>query len=889
MTSFVDVFGGNTIPPSEFSYVRYTLTGSADFVWPFQYSGTGSIIADIVELDATDFPSTVTLPPANSVSVGTDILFRNIGADTVTINDDSGNLVATLATGEAKLVYVTNNATAAGSWGVFTFGTGTSSADASALAGFGLRTWLGKLVPDHAYIEKNAGYTVAASDRNKLINVTAGTITIDMPESSTVEAGFHVLIRNSSIGVTTIDGFGGELVNGSLTFGLSPNESAIFVNSGSGWYTVGYGRDATFVFSEYVVNAAAGDVTLSSSDVAGRMIRVAGTATGNITITIPALDNIYFINTEAGLGAFSATFTTGSGNTVILPSSQRTVIYCDGTNVLTAITTSVISTIALADGSAAVPSISWSLDADLGFYRVGANSVGITAGGVLRATFDTTGEILAGNLDFSGTARRITADMSNATPANRLAFKSSTLNSRSSVHVAPNGTSNISELVLESDSAMASGSVGSVQMTGAEFRIGSGPRGAGSTLPMTFYMNVTEYARFVAAGRFLINTTTDDAVSQLQVNGCGSFSGVSAGAVLDQLVITNSSLTIGTEASLFLAPTSAGGVIRGARISAIQENGTNNIGLKFYTGSGATITSKMSISSAGVTNIASTSAGALSNILTLTNSSVTAATEAGLRLNPSSTDVDRAATITGYQDGSNNVSFRFYTGAGAVSTLRAVLDATGLGINTTTPFTKLHVTHGTAGNPATVGTTDSAAAERLTVSTVSVDQGVTAGGSWWIQPRLTANLATNQATLINPNGGNVWMGQLVDDGTGVKYQFAGGELSTVGGSKFWLAGIRQHGVAVHGRINGIGVPAVIESGFGISSITDNGTGNYTINYSAPSLTLTGLPMGSVNTFAAYVQYASATTLSCRLNLRNTGGVLTDSSDFSFAVIGGTNA
>jgi hypothetical protein len=396
MPTFTNVFGGDNVPPSEYAYAAYSISANAELVWPFNFNGTNLLEADILEITATVAALTLMLPPASNVSVGTDFLIRNMGAEDFEIIDQDSNSLTTIAPGEAKLFYVSDNSSVAGTWGIFTYGTGTSSADASALAGYGLRVWLAKLVPDHSYIEKNADYTVVDSDRNKLINVITGSITINMPLSSDVEAGFHVLIRNSSVGSITVDGNGIEEIDGELTFTLMPGESAIFVCSGSDWYTVGYGRDVDFTFSEFVINAAGGDVTLSASDVSGRMIRVAGVAAADIEVTLPAIDNVYFVNTESGLGVFSVTFTTGSGLTTVLPASQRTALYSDGTNVITAITTSLTTTISLADGSAGAPSLSFALDPDTGIYRLSPGQVGFTSNGSLIISFTGDGLRLGG-------------------------------------------------------------------------------------------------------------------------------------------------------------------------------------------------------------------------------------------------------------------------------------------------------------------------------------------------------------------------------------------------------------------------------------------------------------------------------------------------------------
>lgn len=391
MTTFTDPFGGETIPPGNYSYAQYNVAASITLVWPNQYAGVNTLIADILELNVTSASLSATLPPANAESTGRDVLIRNTGSQTINILDNAGGAVTTIAAGESKYVYITNNATAAGTWSSFTFGTGTSAADASQLAGLGLQSSSGLIRVYLAYLAKSANYQITANDRAKLINVTSGVVTLTLPQASVAGEGYYIALRNSGSGSVTIEGWGTEMVNGSLSYTLNQNESTLIATDGSSWYTIGQGKDATFAFSEFVVNAAAGSVVLTAADVAGRMIRIAGTAVGNITVTLPAIDNIYFVNTESGLGGFSVTFTTGAGATLALGANLRTVIYSDGTNIRTAVSTTVTSAISLDDGSDAAPSLTFALDSNLGLFRLGADQMGFTANGTQVGFWDVNG------------------------------------------------------------------------------------------------------------------------------------------------------------------------------------------------------------------------------------------------------------------------------------------------------------------------------------------------------------------------------------------------------------------------------------------------------------------------------------------------------------------
>ena len=66
------------------------------------------------------------------------------------------------------------------------------------------------------------------------------------------------------------------------------------------------------------------------------------------------------------------------------------------------------------NGSAAAPAITLGSDTDTGFYRVGANSIGLTVNGVLLATFDSAGITLASGATLGSAANIIvTANITN--------------------------------------------------------------------------------------------------------------------------------------------------------------------------------------------------------------------------------------------------------------------------------------------------------------------------------------------------------------------------------------------------------------------------------------------------------------------------------------------
>ena len=415
MTSFNDLFGQYAVPPADAGYYAASISANAYLSWENNFSGATDelLAATFVDLSPAGPGLSVTLPSATQVSTGTEILIKNSGSNVLSVLDNAANSVTSIAPGTIKYFMVTNNTTAAGVWEVFTFGTGTSTADALALAGYGLRVIASKLSADVPYQPVNSDYTVQELNRAAVIDVVAGAVTVSLPSAPSLSTGFYTMVRNSSTGNVVIEPSGVELIDGLLNKTLAPSESLILICTGIAWISVGFGRDATFVFGEVVVNAAATSLTLTSADVAGRMIRVTGTATTNVTVNLPPVDNIYFVNVESGVGTYNVTFTTGSGLTTVLNKDQRTVLYCDGTNVTFAVTTAqavaIITSLALSDGSAASPSVSFDLDQNLGFYRAGPDLLGLTANGVRTAEFGT-GSTAVATLYKSGTPDPLLVD-----------------------------------------------------------------------------------------------------------------------------------------------------------------------------------------------------------------------------------------------------------------------------------------------------------------------------------------------------------------------------------------------------------------------------------------------------------------------------------------------
>ena len=159
--SYTSPFTGDVIIPTDVSYRSVNLLSDVELYWPTFATNTNQIVARIMDVQGTF--NNLRMPPADQVSVGQDTLFRNVGIYPIYIRDNSGNFICTIAAGESQYIYITDNTTAAGDWGVIAFGSTTSVANASELAGAGLKAVFNTLNQSHPASTFNNGDVIYSS------------------------------------------------------------------------------------------------------------------------------------------------------------------------------------------------------------------------------------------------------------------------------------------------------------------------------------------------------------------------------------------------------------------------------------------------------------------------------------------------------------------------------------------------------------------------------------------------------------------------------------------------------------------------------------------------------------------------------------------------------
>jgi hypothetical protein len=402
--SYVSPFTGDVIQPTDVSFRAVTLSANIQLEWPINGNATDDYVARIMQVTATSAGLAMWMPPANQSSVGNDILIRNVGANSFTVKDYAGtNTIITVAAGEAKYIYITANPNEQGTWGIISFGTGSSSADAATLAGYGLLAITTTLNQSHPVITFSSSYTAIDTDRAQMYAWTGGAGTLTLTAASTLGNNWFMFLRNAGTGTLTVAGSGGNTINGSASVLFQPDDSAIIVCTGTTFYTVGLGKSTQFAFTQLTKAVTSGSYTLTSAEASNVIQKYTGALTGNVTITIPATVQVYYI-VNATTGAYSVTLTTGGGGTTaVLTTSTQATLVCDSVNIYNANTILAgSSTISLQNGTVTNPSLTFASETSTGIYRAASGQFNTAVLGVLVSTLSATGLTIAGTGTFTG-------------------------------------------------------------------------------------------------------------------------------------------------------------------------------------------------------------------------------------------------------------------------------------------------------------------------------------------------------------------------------------------------------------------------------------------------------------------------------------------------------
>jgi len=415
MSTFTSPFTGNVIQPTDVSYYALSFSENTDLYWPTVVNPTQVPAARIMDCVASTTDLVISLPDALQGAVGTDILFRNLGANEFTIVDAEGGQSLSVPVGISKYVYLTDNSSVGGTWANVTFAAGTSYADAVTLQGAGLTTISGKLATTQNIIDVTSSpFSTSDADRAATYCWNGGVGTFNLPNAASLSQGWYNGFRNNGTGSLTITPVSPATINGQASLVVNPSASGfiIFDSSVGNFITVGYAppTNVTFTAATYDVDTIPGNTfsLVAFAPIIQTYIAQAGSRTTTLTVTLPPTTQLYILVNNTNQAGYNINFVvSGSAQPpLVLGTGEITTVLCDGTNLYPLIQSSSTTFYAV-DGLAAAPSFSFISDATTGMYLDNNGILGLSANATEMIRIDNSNALLP-KVNVTGT---LTADL----------------------------------------------------------------------------------------------------------------------------------------------------------------------------------------------------------------------------------------------------------------------------------------------------------------------------------------------------------------------------------------------------------------------------------------------------------------------------------------------
>ena len=415
-TTYTSPFTGTVVVPTDVSYYNLQFSTDTQLFWPAVVNPTQVPAARIIDCTPSTSGLEILLPQGNQGSVGTDILFRNFGANSFVVSNFSGGGSVTVAPGIAVYFYLSSNTTVNGVWQNVTFGAGTSAVDAATLAGYGLTTvsiaGVAKLAVTGNPVQITSVPTLNEASRAVTYVWESGNATWTLPSTTGLSVGWWIGFRNNGTGTLTFQPQGVAQINNQATITVNPGDSGFLLYDANAvvptFFTVGLANPSsvTFTSSTYDVDSIVGNTLslVSYAPIVQTYVALSGTRVTTLNVVLPAITQIYVLVNST---AINLSFLVSGGVTpfTVAPNTIATVL-SDGVNIYS-LTSAATNSFIGANGTATVPTFTFTTDPSTGMYLVGNHVLGLTANGTQILRLDGTNP---GSLQIS-TAGTITAGL----------------------------------------------------------------------------------------------------------------------------------------------------------------------------------------------------------------------------------------------------------------------------------------------------------------------------------------------------------------------------------------------------------------------------------------------------------------------------------------------
>lgn len=332
--SFTNTFTGNPVAISPTNFRAFSIGANTTLTWPLANEDTGNVAADVMEVTATAVSLTLAMPPANQISNGKGTIVRNLGSNAFTLTDVGNNVIVSIAPGLTWWVYPSDNSSVNGIWHSFQYGVGVSSANSASLAGLGLLAITTTLNANQIVTPYNTNHQYMANDRAGIAVWTGGAGAWTFAGAGVLGNGWFSTFKNLGSGAVTFTPSGGSHIDTLTSVTLNPNESCVFSCDGANFYSLMKSSSGNIIFTRLVKSVAgSANVTLTSTEAGFDIQEYTGALTASIEVIVPTAVSRWWVYNNT-TGAFTLTVQTAAGTGIAVTQGTRTILHCDGTNVV---------------------------------------------------------------------------------------------------------------------------------------------------------------------------------------------------------------------------------------------------------------------------------------------------------------------------------------------------------------------------------------------------------------------------------------------------------------------------------------------------------------------------------------------------------------------------